>query len=473
MNHSTSEHRTYGQTRPSCDGRSPRSIRGQATGLRERVTRRALAPIDPSSLAVARALFGVLLFVLALRYVVHGWIDEYFYQPTHFFHYAGLGWVHPWPWPGMYVHVGLMAACAIAIALGYHHRVAAAAYGLLLAYAHACDVTAYLNHDYLVVLLCALLAVVPASACWSIDAARGRGAAVVPAWCLWLLRFQVGCVYVFGGVAKLKASWLVDGEPLATWLAARPDLPLVGGLVTEPVVAVVASWAAAAFDLTIVLWLSWRRTRAVAYAAVLAFHLATGLLFHLGMFPWVMSAMATLFFAPSWPRRLLGRAAPRAPVAARLPAPPRALAVVLALHVALQVLVPLRHHLYPGDVLWTEQGFRFAWHVMLMEKSGSCELRAEDPATGRRWVIPPSAYYTPYQAAMMSTQPDLILQFAHVAAADLRRQGVARPVVHADCFASLHGRPRARLVDPDVDLASARDSLAPRPWIYPHPTVLE
>jgi hypothetical protein len=279
---------------------------------------------------------------------------------------------------------------------------------------------------------------------------------------------------VFGGVAKLKPSWLVDGEPLATWLGARPDFPLVGEWLGEPWVAVAASWAAAAFDLSIVAWLSWRRTRAAAYVAVLGFHLVTGMLFHLGMFPWVMAAMATLFFDPEWPRRWLGRPSAAIPTASAGSAPPpQWLTAALVLHVAAQVALPWRHWLYPGDVLWTEQGFRFGWNVMLMEKSGGCELRAREPSSGRTWVIPPSRYYTPYQAAMMATQPDLVLQFAHVAAAELRRQGVVAPQVFADCFASLHGRPRARLVDPSVDLAATRATLAPAPWIYPYPTVLE
>lgn len=439
---------------------------------------RPLAPIDPSSLAVARGLFGLLLLALVVRYLAHGWIDEGFYQPRHFFHYLGLSWVEPWPYPGMYVHFGLMAACAVALVLGFHHRLAALGYGVLLAYAHACDVTAYLNHYYLLVLLCGVFAVVPASATLAIDAHRGRTrVATMPAWMLWLVRFQVGCVYVFGGIAKLEPSWLVDGEPLRTWLAARPDFPLLGGLFGEPWVALAASWLAAGFDLTIVGWLSWRRTRAVAYAAVIGFHLVTGMMFQLGLFPWVMTAMATVFFAPSWPRQLVARWWPVAPAApatgAEHPPPARGWTSVLALYGALQVAIPLRHHLYPGDGLWTEQGFRFAWKVMLVEKSGACELRAIDPTTGRRWVISPARYYTPVQAAMMATQPDLILQFAHAAAADLRGQGVATPRVYADCFVSLHGRPRARLIDPTVDLATARDALAPRPWIHPHPTVLE
>ncbi len=45
------------------------------------------------------------------------------------------------------------------------------------------------------------------------------------------------------------------------------------------------------------------------------------------------------------------------------------------MYLALQVLVPLRFALYPGNPNWTEEAFRFAWRVMLIEKSGSVEYR--------------------------------------------------------------------------------------------------
>jgi hypothetical protein len=39
--------------------------------------------------------------------------------------------------------------------------------------------------------------------------------------------------------------------------------------------------------------------------------------------------------------------------------------------------------------------------------------------------------------------------------------------VYADAWASLNGRPRQRLIDPSVDLASEPWSLWPKRWILP------
>jgi vitamin K-dependent gamma-carboxylase len=129
--------------------------------------------------------------------------------------------------------------------------------------------------------------------------------------------------------------------------------------------------------------------------------------------------------------------------------------------------MPLRHLLYPGNVYWTEEGFRFAWNVMLMEKDGTVDFRVTEPSTGRRWIVPPTDYLTRYQAKMAASQPDMILQLAHVIADDFRARGVRDPEVRADAFASLNGRRQARLIAPAVDLARESDGLWPKPWILP------
>jgi hypothetical protein len=142
---------------------------------------------------------------------------------------------------------------------------------------------------------------------------------------------------------------------------------------------------------------------------------------------------------------------------------------LLGVYFALQLAIPLRHFAYPGDVCWSEQGFRFAWHVMVMEKDGSVVLHVREPATGRHWDVAPTDYLTRYQTKMMAPQPDMILQLAHMVADDFRARGVRDPVVTVDAFVSLNDQRRARLIDPTVDLARQTDGLSPKPWILPRP----
>ncbi|MEQ8888722.1 MAG: HTTM domain-containing protein, partial [Sandaracinaceae bacterium] len=73
------------------------------------------------------------------------------------------------------------------------------------------------------------------------------------------------------------------------------------------------------------------------------------------------------------------------------------------------------------------------------------------------------------QEAEFAGQPDLILQLAHHIRDDLRARGHARVEVRADAWASLNGRPSARLIDPNVDLAAVEDGFAPADWILPRP----
>ncbi|MDF2697959.1 MAG: Vitamin K-dependent gamma-carboxylase, partial [Labilithrix sp.] len=47
----------------------------------------------------------------------------------------------------------------------------------------------------------------------------------MPAWVLWLVRFQIGLVYFYGGVGKLETDWLFRAMPLRIWLAANGDFP--------------------------------------------------------------------------------------------------------------------------------------------------------------------------------------------------------------------------------------------------------
>jgi hypothetical protein len=371
----------------------------------------------------------------------------------------------------MYLHFAALAVLAACVLVGFRTRAATLLFTLGFAYAHLIDKTNYLNHYFLVVAMGLLGAALPWARVASVDAWRARRAGValppVPAWALWAARIQLGLVYTFGGLAKLRADWLLHAQPLRIWLAANSDFPVLGGLFQQPAAAFVLSWGGAAFDLAAPWLLLGRRTRPWGYALVVLFHLTTARLFHIGMFPWLMIAWTPIFFDPSWPRRWVKRLGPA--TAAGEAAPAGGLALGVAVLLAVQVVLPFRSLLYPGQLLWREEGFRFSFNVMLMEKDGSAEFRVRDPDSGRTFLVEPTQLLTRYQARMMATQPDMILQAAQALAAQYRGRGVARPEVRADVFVSLNGRPSARFIDPQVDLARERDGLCAQRWILPAP----
>jgi vitamin K-dependent gamma-carboxylase len=168
----------------------------RAGTLVERVLTAAYRPVDIASLAALRVMFGALLFVGTTRFVLQGWIEKLYGQPTFFFKYWGFSWVKVWPLWGMYLHYGALIVLALFIALGLYTRVAITLFLLLFAYVQLMDVTNYLNHYYLVVLLLALLALLPTHAAFSLDVKRRPSLAreSIPAWMLGLLRFELGVV---------------------------------------------------------------------------------------------------------------------------------------------------------------------------------------------------------------------------------------------------------------------------------------
>lgn len=451
---------------------------GRTASLLTECGARLRRPVDAASVAVFRILFGLVLLGGLVRFIAEGWVEVLYVEPQFFFKYWGFSWVTVWPQWGMYAHYAGLGVLVVALILGYQTHLAAALFFLGFTYLELMDVTNYLNHYYLVSLLALLFVFLPVDRVWSIDARRRptAGAPAIPAWVLYVLRLQVGIVYVNAGLAKFGSDWLLHAQPLGIWMAARTEIPLIGPWLGTEWVPYAMSWAGFLYDCMIVFALSWRRTRLPAFAALLCFHFLTHVFFDIGIFPFLMTACATLFFEPDWPRRALRalRVGSRRVRDFELPAPAgravtRLAVAAGAVFFALQILVPFRHLLYPGDVLWNEQGMRWAWKVMVREKNGSITYHVRDRATERTWQVSPTHYLTWRQANEMAGQPDLILQLAHHVAADFRARGVRDPEVRVEAWVSLNGRPAALMIDPTVDLATVSDGLAVADWILPAP----
>jgi vitamin K-dependent gamma-carboxylase len=440
-----------------------------------RIERLLLRREDGAWLAAFRILLGLALAVSMERFLAYGWVDTLLVRPRFRFHYWGFGWVEPLSRGAMHALFAALVVLALAIAAGLAFRVTSVLFALGLTYVQLLDVSTYLNHYYLAALLAWLLAVSPAHRVASIDRwlAKRRGRAiddrVAVAWHV-LFRVQVGVVYVFAALAKAQPDWLLHAQPLRMWLGASTSLPVIGPLFTLPGVPLAMSWAGFLFDLTIVGWLSWRRTRGPAYVVVLVFHAFTRALFDIGMFPVIMSIAALVFFPSSWPRVLLRRRAPesvptvdacsRAPFARR-----GALAAGLVWCIV-QVAAPLRTHLYGGDVLWHEHGMRFSWRVMVRAKGGAITFVVQNTKTGFVEHVSPRVYLTAFQENEMASQPDLILQLArHIA-----REYGPDVEVRAETRVSLNGRRGAPLVDPEVDLARVDDGVWLATWVLPAPS---
>lgn len=437
-----------------------------------RISARLFEPVDIAALVYFRVTFASFLLIEIWRYFDRGWIHRYFIEPSFFFSYPGFSWLRPWPGDWMYVHCLVLGVLALGMLVGYRHHLCSALFFLGYTYVFLLDQTNYQNHLYLISLLSFLSIFLPLNRSLSLDCARRPGihSETAPAWCLWLLRAQIGIVYVYGGIAKVNGDWL-QGEPMRMWLARRTDLALIGPWLDAPWVPWVFSYGGLLLDLLVVPCLMWHRTRALAVLALVTFHLLNATLFSIGIFPWLMLALIPLFFAPDWTRlgtRPLRRHAPgnAGPDWSKDPRDHRVLVTLLGTYLTLQLLIPFRHFLYPGKVSWTEEGHRFSWHMKLRDKECDASFTVTIPATGNTVLINRRSYLTSRQERKMVSRPDMIRRFCRHLADGYRSRGV-HVEVRARISASLNGRAFQPLVDPDVDLGAEPFSILPATWIVP------
>ena len=167
----------------------------------DRLRTQANQGVAPLSLAAFRILFGILTFVSSARFLNEGWVQPFFGEPTTFFHFMGFSWVvvpSPSVATGMFV---TMMILSILITIGWLYRFAMPLFFLLFTYIELADVTNYLNHYYLVSLLSFLMIWLPANRAYSLDAkVHGWKPELIPVWCIWILRWQVGLVYFFAAI---------------------------------------------------------------------------------------------------------------------------------------------------------------------------------------------------------------------------------------------------------------------------------
>ncbi len=383
---------------------------------------------------IFRVLFGCLLAFSAIRFFYNGWIHDLYVTPGFHFTFSGFEWVKVLPPAGMYILFSLMIICGLMIAFNLLFRAACVLYFLVFTYVELIDVTYYLNHYYLVSLLVFILAFYDS---------RAPSSTRYNQKIIFFLKLQLSIVYFFGGINKIEADWLLHAQPLQIWLHANSDLFLLGKLLTFKTTAYTIAWAAMLFDIGVPFLLWSRKTRLAGYILLSFFHLLTALLFNIGMFPWIMMTGTLLFFN-------------NAPRAGELFEHVRKQAILwpLAVLALWQMVFPLRHFLYPGNYLWTEQGFRFAWNIMLIEKDGMIDFGMKD-STGNIYDIVEKDYLTPFQIKMVATQPDLILQFARYIKS---KQPQTREIV-AECHVSLNGRRSQLFFDPKLNLLTQPDEL--------------
>jgi hypothetical protein len=357
-----------------------------------------------------------------------------------------------------------MIAAGLGLAFSYFYRLSAVLLFLTFTYTELIDLSYYLNHYYFVSLACFLFCLAPLPT--QNEAFPKYGS--IPRWALAMFGLMLGIVYFYAGLAKINNTWLLEALPLKIWLPAHDNLFLIGPILAWKPTPYIFSWFGMLYDCSIPFLLLWRKSRPFAYLAVIIFHLLTGILFQIGVFPVVMIGATLLFFSPAWHDKLLSRLSflsHRFKNSSYSLKGENAVLVFLVVFFAFQILFPWRYLLYPGNLFWTEEGYRFSWRVMLMEKAGTAQFYIKDSKTGREGSVVNADFLNIHQEKQMAMQPDMILQFAHFLGKYYEGKGVQNPEVRAEVYVTLNGKPSRLLIDPEADLMKIKDGWGPKTWI--------
>jgi uncharacterized membrane protein YphA (DoxX/SURF4 family) len=452
-------------------GRTKTRVIAPITNRVRAASRALVKPTDVSSLATFRVLFGALMVYEVYRYHVNNRIPYYYLEPNFYFTYELFPFVVPPPGQWMYVLFFVMALSALGIALGFFYRISAILFFLTYTYVFLIDKAQYNNHYYLIILLAFLLMIVDAHRWASIDQKLRPGlhSEYVPYWQRFIFLAQMVIVYFYAGVAKINVDWLA-GRPVGDWLEDRSDYPVVGPFFTTEWATYFFAYGGLLFDLAIGFLLLWPRTRLLGFLALLFFHLTNKWLFSIGIFPYLMIAATILFVSPDWPRRVLHSAKFKVPKVAPPQISDRRYWILgfVTVYVALQILIPLRHWLYPSYVAWSEEGHRFSWRMKLRSKSSRVAFYVTNPHTNRIWEVDLRQDLTSRQVRKMSTRPDMIIQYVHHLKQKLHQVGIEDPIIQVSSQVSLNGRSYQPIIDPTVNLAEAPlQIIAPSTWLLP------
>ena len=432
---------------------------------------------ESTSLALFRLGFGLLMTFSIIRFWFKGWIQTMYIDPSFHFTFYGFEWVTP---IGEYTYF-LFFICGLSaffVAIGYRYYISIIIFFLSFTYIELMDKTTYLNHYYFVSILSFLMIFLPCNSSYSIDSyLQKKSYKYTPRWCVDSIKLLLFIVYFYSGLAKINKDWLYEAQPLKIWLTTGSyDFPLIGSnLMQQEWFHYFMSWGGMFYDLLIPFILIYSRTRIFGFLLVIFFHIFTVLLFPIGMFPYIMIISSLIFFTSKTHKKILDLILK--PFINKIKSlkeikiiniqRERMGIVIVSIFFIVQILFPFRYSLYPGELFWNEQGYRFSWRVMLMEKKGYTTFKVIDKVNKNSFYVMNNDFLTEFQERQMSFQPDFILEYAHFIGDYYKKQGLKDIEIYADSYVALNGRINKRFVDPETDLLKEKRGFKNKDWIIP------
>lgn len=425
--------------------------------------------IDNSALIVFRIIFGLLCFLESVGAIFTGWIKRTLVEPNFTFNFIGFEFLQPLPGNGMYYYYAIMGVFGLLVMIGYKYRLSMLAFAIMWSATYLMQKSSYNNHYYLLMLLSGIMVFLPANRYASIDAKFNPNikSFSMPQWCQWVVIFQLLIVYTYASVAKLYPDWL-NTSVIELMMKGKRHYIIVGELLQQKWLHYVLAYGGIVFDGLIVPLLLFKPTRKYAFLVSIFFHLSNSFIFQIGIFPYLSLAFSLFFFPTKTIQKLFLKKKPfYAKNEIKIPSYNSLLIVVFAVYFIIQIGLPLRHHFIEDNVLWTEEGHRLSWRMMLRVKHGQTSYWVENKTTGKRTFVNLNNYLSTKQKRTASTKPDVIWQFAQRLKEEYKKKG-EDVAVYVNCKISINGKPYKTLIDSNMDLASVEwDIFKHNHWILP------
>lgn len=416
--------------------------------------------VDNSPLIVFRMFFGFLCAAESFGAIMTGWVHETFIEPKFTFTFIGFEWLNALHGEGMYLYFAVMGVAGILIMLGLFYRGAMFTFFIMWSGVYLAQKSHYNNHYYLLMVMSFIMFLMPAHKDKSLDVRFGfiKKSETCPQACIWYFILQMMVVYVYASINKMHVDWIL-AKPIGIWFKYKANYWLIGPLLQEQWFQYFIAWGGVVYDGIIVFLFLYKPTRKIAFALSVIFNLSNSAIFQIGIFPYLMIALSLFFFPGKTIRSIFYREQKQiVPIQQSWK---KGWAWAFVIYFAINVLLPLRHHLYPGNASFTEEGHRLSWRMMLRAKTGSLRMEVVDKSTGERIRIKNGDHLTRNQHGSVIGQPDMIWSYAQYLKEEYAKKGLD-VAVYANSSVSLNGYPRKPLIDPEVDLASV-------PWeIWKH-----
>ena len=426
--------------------------------------------IDNSPLFIFRIFFGILISLECFGAILTGWVRRNLVEPQFTFPFIDFEWLQNLSGSGMYIYFVAMGLLGICIAAGFKYRFSIIAFTLLWTTVYLMQKTAYNNHYYLLILISLIMCFFPANNGYAVDAKHNpeRKTDSMYGYVKWIIVLQLFIVYVYASVAKLYGDWL-DFGMIKILMQPKANYFLIGELLQQPWVHKIIGSVGILFDLLIIPALLWKPTRKIAFFLSILFHLFNSIIFQIGIFPYLSLAFSVFFFEAETIRRIFfKKKTPFSFKDTHIPSFKSAFLLGICFYFLIQLLLPLRHHVIKDDVLWTEEGHRMSWRMMLRSRNGRGQFKVVNRTTGEQIFIQPDDYLNRGQKRKVFSYPDFTWQFANYMKKEFSQNGAEVSVYLIESTISINGRSYVPFINPKVDLANTSwNPYQHHDWILP------